>query len=271
MCQTEERNSYNLKTRLLLTFLRIEPRGGLGRGIAPCKKTFQMESFFCHGLIGKTQGLKAKRPKCCVVALCCVWMLHFRSQETRYPRGLLRCCTSNVPFGGGREVKSPSRPVRSDLTGSHTSSQVDLTGKTSKIINVYKGPHRFTGKKEYDGIYPLVCLFRAFVSIRCASDVQPYAPNVRECASVQWDGLGRLGTGKNAKSTMFMRVGTVGRPPWREPTHSPDFISGRPLAQPICLPQTFTTAPRRRNEAPWPVSRRLTSPSAPAQSAERGL
>ena len=40
-----------------------------------------------------------------------------------------------------------------DLTGSHTSSQVDLTGKTSKKINVYGGPHRFTGKKEIYGMY----------------------------------------------------------------------------------------------------------------------
>src|SRR5947209_16658503 len=40
-----------------------------------------------------------------------------------------------------------------DLTGSHTSSQVDLTGKTSKKINVSGGPHRFTGKKEIYGMY----------------------------------------------------------------------------------------------------------------------
>ena len=43
-----------------------------------------------------------------------------------------------------------------DLTGSHTSSQVDLTGKTSKKINVSGGPHRFTGKKEICGMYGVI-------------------------------------------------------------------------------------------------------------------
>ena len=40
-----------------------------------------------------------------------------------------------------------------DLTGSHTSSRVDLTGETLKMINVPKAPHRFTGKKEDDGMH----------------------------------------------------------------------------------------------------------------------
>ena len=41
-----------------------------------------------------------------------------------------------------------------DLTGSHTSSRVDLTGETLKMINVPKAPHRFIGKKEDDGMHP---------------------------------------------------------------------------------------------------------------------
>ena len=50
------------------------------------------------------------------------------------------------------EVHAQSR-ARLDLTGSRISSQVDLTGKTLKNINVYARPHRFTGEKEYDGMY----------------------------------------------------------------------------------------------------------------------
>ena len=40
-----------------------------------------------------------------------------------------------------------------DLTGSHASSRVDLTGETLKMVNVPKGPHRFTGKREDDGMH----------------------------------------------------------------------------------------------------------------------
>ena len=40
-----------------------------------------------------------------------------------------------------------------DLTGSQISSRVDLTGETLKVVNVPKGPHRFTGKKEDDGMH----------------------------------------------------------------------------------------------------------------------
>ena len=40
-----------------------------------------------------------------------------------------------------------------DLTGSHASSRVDLTGETLKVVNVPKGPHRFTGKREDDRMH----------------------------------------------------------------------------------------------------------------------
>ena len=66
--------------------------------------------------------------------------------------GLARCHGSGGGWADKAQGCSRFVPMQvsagvhgDDLTGSRISSQVDLTGKTLKKINVSAGPHRFTG------------------------------------------------------------------------------------------------------------------------------
>jgi len=107
------------------------------------------------------------------------------------------------------------------------------------------------------------------------SDVQPMCSHMHQmCGNVllfngtAWDGLGRA---KMQNPQCLCELGRWdGHHGGSLPTPQISYQAGLWRNQSVC-PKHSRRPPTRRHEAPCPVSRRLTSPSAPAQSAERGL